>query len=693
MRIIYFDFEYRDNEKAGQLVLLTYQAEGAAKAVDLRSAAGREEVRNLTRKYSDWIWAAFNAEADLKCLMTLGVDIRELSVIDLMAEANMICLTHPRYTIGDGVVLGLLAYMTKFGVATGTDSESKADTVQTILANETYTDQQWSKIVKYGLEDTAMLPRFYAAMCKVIFQKNNRIGETHEAMRFLVEQVDRGEYVKAATHLYFHSKGFPVDVVFVNAVYGYRSKIRAVIIDPVNEAFPGVYTPNGPGEFKLNGAVLTSVIQKMGLEETWPKTATGGLSFAGIALEKASENHPELAIVYKAKRALDQLKGVDYRTLLTNDDSVRAGYKTFSQRTSRTSPLWKKGFVLNLVPWLRLMIKPKPGEVVIGLDWSQQEIAIAAAVSGDTQLQAAYDSGDVYLALGKMAGTIPKDGTKQTHKTQRNDMKAVQLGMAYGKGKVALGLTLYNNYIDKSTGLPTKTLEEANQIAVNLYQWHKRHFKAYWAWNRNTQQEAIMRGFWKSRDGWYYFCDVNTKGTKLQNLPMQATGAAIMREMIKKLSKLNVDVICSLHDAVYVRCSEEVAEETAGVVQRVMADAVAEVLGEGSMIRVDAKVFDSEKGYQADEDTWYKAKKMYEMIMALLDTVKACDYEKVVNVSSRETALLYFREKELKQTLAMEKAARDLERERKKLERAAKAEAKGGDKAKQKAREDLILQF
>ena len=40
-------------------------------------------------------------------------------------------------------------------------------------------------------------------------------------------------------------------------------------------------------------------------------------------------------------------------------------------------------------------------------DFSQQEFAIAAALSGDEKMQAAYRSGDPYLSFARQAGAVP----------------------------------------------------------------------------------------------------------------------------------------------------------------------------------------------------------------------------------------------------------------------------------------------
>jgi DNA polymerase-1 len=52
------------------------------------------------------------------------------------------------------------------------------------------------------------------------------------------------------------------------------------------------------------------------------------------------------------------------------------------------------------------------------IDFSSQEIAIAAAFSGDERMSAGYAAGDPYLAFAKTARLVPADATKTSHKAQ-----------------------------------------------------------------------------------------------------------------------------------------------------------------------------------------------------------------------------------------------------------------------------------
>src|SRR5262249_10086676 len=114
-----------------------------------------------------------------------------------------------------------------------------------------------------------------------------------------------------------------------------------------------------------------------------------------------------------------------------SDGRNRVLLSAFGSRTGRNQPSNSK-FIFGPSAWLRSLIRPAPGRAIAYIDWSQQELAIAAALSGDTRMQEAYQSGDFYLKFAKMAGAVPPDATKRSHASQREQFKVVSLGVLYG---------------------------------------------------------------------------------------------------------------------------------------------------------------------------------------------------------------------------------------------------------------------
>ena len=84
------------------------------------------------------------------------------------------------------------------------------------------------------------------------------------------------------------------------------------------------------------------------------------------------------------------------------------------------------------------LIKPPPGHAVAYIDWSSQEVGIAAALSGDDAMMADFQTGDPYVAFGIRAGVLPAGATKATHPEVRDMLKACVLGLQYGMGAKTL---------------------------------------------------------------------------------------------------------------------------------------------------------------------------------------------------------------------------------------------------------------
>ena len=155
------------------------------------------------------------------------------------------------------------------------------------------------------------------------------------------------------------------------------------------------------------------------------------------------------------------------------------------------------------------LIKPEPGRALAYVDWSQQELAIAAALSSDPRMMEAYQSGDFYLTFAKMAGAVPTDATKQTHGHERDQFKTVALGVLYGLSAEGLARKL---------GVPACRGRE-------LLGMHRRTFRVFWEWSDAIEERAILTGKLRTVFGWTVRVGANVNPRSLRNFPMQANGA------------------------------------------------------------------------------------------------------------------------------------------------------------------------
>lgn len=586
MRKIFFDFEYRDNYRREDLVLFAYRVGDVRGTFDLRGGLELPALRKFAKEYANDIWCAFNAKVDLTALLAAGVDITDFKVIDLMAEANMVTLTHPAL---ESRKFALVNQRKMFKIPSEFDSVEKDIAREIILAHKTYTASQWDLIVRYGLSDVETLPELY-----------KRVRYVHRCSGVpykLQHALERGEYIKCATIFDFIGGGFPVDEDYLNEVFGKKDAVRDEIIRGLNAKYGDLYRWNNRSKtWTLKLQAYDDLIDRLGYP--WERSDSGKhYSRKGKLIEEKSKTYPFLIQLNEGFKTLQSLNSTDLRSL-EKDGYIRGGYTTFCQRTSRTSPLPSKGFLLNLTPWMRnAFVRPHKGEVLIGIDWSQQEVAIAAALSNDIQLLKVYNSGDAYLALGKLAGIIPPDGTKKTHRLERENFKAVQLGLGYGKGLNALVENVYANYMDES-GKPTKSREECAAIAEHIFDWHKDTFDTYWDWIAEQISDGEGRGWTKSIDNWFYYVSSQTPRTRLLNFPMQSCGAALMRRATINLFNLTeVQLVCTLHDALYVIAKEGEEEQVAKEVHKCMDKAVKDLLGDVVKIRVDINFYRHETGY------------------------------------------------------------------------------------------------
>jgi hypothetical protein len=238
-----------------------------------------------------------------------------------------------------------------------------------------------------------------------------------------------------------------------------------------------------------------------------------------------------------------------------DDGRVRPYFGIYGAQSSRSQPS-ATGFIFLKSAMFRGLVAPKQGKVIIGADFSQQEILIAALLSGDRSLIAAYASGDVYTYFAKEAKAIPPEGTKKTHPEIRDRFKSTTLGVQFSMGSTSLA-----NKITADTGKYT-TVEEAKRL-IDLY---NTTFSSLYAWKRDiirNYQTAQLEGMphtLKLPCGWR-MCGDNDNGPSVGNMLIQGTGASIMRESVIKAGEEGLKVIMTLHDALYIEAELETWEE------------------------------------------------------------------------------------------------------------------------------------
>jgi hypothetical protein len=233
----------------------------------------------------------------------------------------------------------------------------------------------------------------------------------------------------------------------------------------------------------------------------------------------------------------------------------------FATKTSRNAPSNSR-YVFGPSVWVRSLIRPPAGYGFAYIDWSQQEVSIAAKQSGDLVLQDAYRTGDVYLTFGKQAGLIPPDATKETHKIQRELCKQCFLAIGYGQGEHGLAQRI---------GQPTI-------VARNLLAAHRRTYKKFWAWSDAAVDKALLTGELHSVFGWQLHIRENPNPRSLRNFLARTNGAGMMRLAASMGTEQGIEVCAPIHDAFLICAPLDRLDADIAAMRTVMGEASRIVL-------------------------------------------------------------------------------------------------------------------
>jgi hypothetical protein len=229
----------------------------------------------------------------------------------------------------------------------------------------------------------------------------------------------RGRYMAAAATMEYN--GVPIDVEMLEHLRQGWTGIQDRLIAEIDGNY-GVFDGR---TFKADR--FAAWLARNNIH--WPLLESGRLDLSDDTFRQQARACPLVSPLRELRSALSDLRLNDLA--VGQDGRNRTILSAFRSRTGRNQPSNSK-FIFGPSVWLRGLIKPPPGHGIAYVDWTQQEFAIAAALSGDRAMQAAYHSGDPYLMFAKQAGFAPADATKVTHLHVRQQAKACVLAVQYG---------------------------------------------------------------------------------------------------------------------------------------------------------------------------------------------------------------------------------------------------------------------
>ncbi len=514
----------------------------------------------------DSLFVAYYASAEIGCFIELGWP-KPANVLDLFAEFR--CQTNT----GAKKSSSLLGALIHFGLP-AMEAVEKTAMRDLILGGGPWTGEEQTAILDYCQSDVDSM----ALLLPALLPKIN-----------LELALIRGRFMGAAAEM--EHTGVPIDVELLGQLRARWDDIQADVIREmdVDDIYDGA-------TFRKERWAQWLIAKGI----PWPQTKAGALMLDKDTFSDMAAVYPVVAPIKELRKTLSQITHL-YSLSVGPDNRNRCLLSAFGASTGRNTPRGKE-FIFNKPAWFRGLIKPEPGIALAYVDYSQQELAIAAFLSGDLAMQRAYLSGDFYIGFAIEAGVAPKGATKQSHAGIREAFKSVSLGVLYGMGP----------------GLLAQKIGKSVHDAREQLELHRRTFKTYWAWSSRITDTAALTRELHTRLGWQLHLDgsVPRSPGSIGNFPVQANAAEMLRVAAIAVTEAGIAVAAPIHDALLIQAPVGELDEVVQQVQQLMAQAGAAILG-GQPLRTDVKVVLPPARY---EDP--KGVHMWRVVMGALERLK-----------------------------------------------------------------------
>ena len=492
------------------------------------------------------LFVAYYAPAEMGCHRALHWRM-PLAIVDLYAEFRMLT---------NGVSLpfgaGLLGACQYFGIPTMA-AERKDEMRATAMRGGSWTFAERNALTTYCEQDVMTT----AALFERMLPRMN-----------LPYALLRGRYMAAVGHM--EDTGIPIDTEMLALLRDRWDNIKDALIARVDQRY-GVFERQTFKADRLERLLAAREIP-------WPRLPSGALSLDDDVFRERAQAYPELTALRELRVSLSKLRLVDLA--VGRDGRNRTMLSAFRAKTGRNQPSTTR-FVFGPSTWIRGLIRPAPGCGLAYVDWEQQEFGIAAALSGDSQMLAAYETGDPYLAFAKQARAVPDDATKETHGTTREQFKACALGVQYGMGIDTLA----------------RRIGQSPAHARALFELHRAMYPRFWKWSDGVLDYAMLHERLYTAFGLTLHIGSEVNPRSLRNFPMQANGAEMLRLACCLCTEAGIAVCAPIHDALLVEARLEELDATVARTQQLMAEASAAVLG-GFRLRSDAAIVRYPDRYQ-----------------------------------------------------------------------------------------------
>jgi hypothetical protein len=292
----------------------------------------------------------------------------------------------------------------------------------------------------------------------------------------------------------------------------------------------------------------------------WPLRETDGKpDLRDQTFRDMMGRYPEIGPIREMRATLSKFRLNELA--IGADGRNRTPLWAYGTKTGRNAPSNSR-YIFGPAKWVRFLISPPPGRVLVYRDFMQQEVRIAAVLSGDSALLEACESGDVYIGTATQLGFYHDGMSKAEHDATRVMFKVVLLGIQYGMGHRALALR---------TG---RSLYEAAEILARL----KARFRKFEDYATSVLDRGGLDLEISTPFGWTMQCPPHIQQRIIRNFPIQSTGAEILHVACILAERRGIEVVAPIHDAIMVEADAADAEDAKCALDRLMREASSIVL-------------------------------------------------------------------------------------------------------------------
>ena len=368
---------------------------------------------------------------------------------------------------------------------------------------------------------------------------------------------------------------------------------EARLYEILNEKYSVQYdlvsgTPRIVGNRNFNSTQqLARIFEKLGIEVT-ERTATGAPSIGKRTINACKGQHEFIAELERYK-IIQKLLTAFFEPLpdyIDGDGRVRPSFRDTGTVTGRLScskpniqqlPKVNKAFPIET----RGVFVAPPGKKLVAVDYSQQELRIAAHLSNDiTIISIIMNHGDLHLInankvfnLGieeeKCYANHPEhEETKSKYKKERDKGKIFSFGILYGMGKHKLSKD-FNVSLEEAEVLLQNYFAGYPELKRAIDSCHEQATKDLFVTTLHGRRRHFTRNQWGKLD--------DSALRQSFNFLIQSAGADYIRmacinlyEYSKRHPEMDIKLLMTVHDEVVFEVNQQYADQACSDAEKLL---------------------------------------------------------------------------------------------------------------------------